>query len=168
VAVAVIDRLRRAGVPIPDEAVATGLKTVEWPARVEILGHRPTVVLDCAHNRPSVDALLATFEESVPNMSVRRLVFAVSNDKPWVEMLRRLAEYFSVYYLTTYGTNPRCVPPTELADVVRKVLPRADVRTYGTAAAAWAAARADAGPDDLVCVTGSVFLAGELRPLMTG
>jgi dihydrofolate synthase/folylpolyglutamate synthase len=94
-------------------------------------------------------------------------VFAVSNDKQWVEMLRALARYFSVYYLTTYGTNPRCVPPAELADVVRKVLPRADVRTFDAAPAAWEAARADAGPDDLVCVTGSVFLAGELRPVMT-
>src|SRR5262249_45089506 len=50
VAVGVVDRLQRCGVTIPDEAVHAGLKSVDWPARVEILGHRPTVVLDCAHN----------------------------------------------------------------------------------------------------------------------
>jgi len=36
-------------------------------------------------------------------------------------------------------------------------------RTFSTAAEAWQAARAAAGPDDLVAVSGSVFLAGELR-----
>jgi dihydrofolate synthase/folylpolyglutamate synthase len=34
-------------------------------------------------------------------------------------------------------------------------------------AAAWEEARRMAGPDDLICVTGSVFLAGEMRPLLT-
>jgi len=58
------------------------------------------------------------------------------------------------------------VPPAQLAEVVTKVLPNAVVRTFAAAADAWHAARAAAGPGDLVCVTGSVFLAGELRPLM--
>jgi dihydrofolate synthase/folylpolyglutamate synthase len=167
VAVAVVERLRERKVVIPAAAVAEGLGTVEWPARVEVLGHRPTVVLDCAHNLPSVQSLLATLEESVPNMGGRRLVFAVSNDKPWTDMLRALARYFTAYYLTTYGSNPRCVPPEKLAEVVQKILPNAEVRTFDTAADAWHAARADAGPADLLCVTGSVFLAGELRPIMT-
>jgi dihydrofolate synthase/folylpolyglutamate synthase len=166
VAVATVDRLIRAGVAIPDAAVLRGMDTVDWPARVEVLGHRPTIVLDSAHNLPSVQALLTTFEESIPNLGVRRLVFAVSNDKPWVDMLRTLARYFGVYYLTTYGSSPRCVPPAELATVMKKILPRADVRTFDSAAAAWQAARGECGPGDLVCVTGSVFLAGELRPLM--
>jgi dihydrofolate synthase/folylpolyglutamate synthase len=166
VAVAVVERLREHKVVIPASAVAEGLGTVEWPARVEVLGHRPTVVLDCAHNLPSVQSLLATLEESIANMGARRLVFAVSNDKPWTDMLRALARYFTSYYLTTYGSNPRCVPPDKLAEVVRKILPNAEVWTFDTAADAWHAARADAGPADLLCVTGSVFLAGELRPVM--
>lgn len=166
VAVAVVERLQDAGFTIPPDAVAAGLKTVHWPARVEVLGSRPTVVLDCAHNLPSVDSLLATLEESVPNMGGRRLVFAVSNDKPWVDMLRALARYFPAYYLTTYGANPRCVPPADLATTVRKIVRDADVKLFDSAPAAWAAAKTDAGPDDLICVTGSVFLAGELRPFM--
>jgi dihydrofolate synthase/folylpolyglutamate synthase len=36
------------------------------------------------------------------------------------------------------------------------------------AAAAWQAAQAMAGPEDVLCITGSVFLAGELRPLLVG
>ncbi|HEY2783689.1 MAG TPA: folylpolyglutamate synthase/dihydrofolate synthase family protein [Fimbriiglobus sp.] len=168
IAVATIERLQVAGFAIPDEAVVRGLKTVDWPARVEVLGTRPTIILDCAHNHPSVDSLLATLDESIPNMGARRLVFAVSNDKPWIDMLRALARYFQAYYLTTYGANPRCVPADELAEVVKKILPNADVRTFDSAAAAWAAARSDSGPDDLVCITGSVFLAGELRPVMVG
>ncbi len=168
IAVAVIERLQKTGFTISDDAVAEGLKTVDWPARIEVLGTRPTVVLDCAHNYPSIDSLLVTIDESIPNMGARRLVFAVSNDKPWVNMLRALARYFKSYYLTTYGANPRCVPPGELAEAVRKILPNADVRTFDSAKEAWTAARADTGPDDLVCVTGSVFLAGELRPVMMG
>lgn len=166
VAVAAVECLRGAGLPIPDAAVQAGLARVRWPARVELVSRRPTVILDTAHNVPSVEALVRTLAESFPVPGRKAVVFAVSSDKQFPEMLRVLAGHFDQFHLCQFGNNPRCVPPVRLAEVLAEVAPGRPATVHATSAEAWAAARAAAGPDDLVCVTGSVFLAGELRPVL--
>jgi dihydrofolate synthase/folylpolyglutamate synthase len=164
VAVACIERLRSEGWRISDEAVAEGLATVHWPARLELLGRRPLVVLDCAHNVASTVALVETLRASFPPCR-RWLVFAGSSDKDLAGMFRVLAPHFEHVYLTVYKSSARGAPPEQLAELLRQTagLPYTICRT---AADAWQAARSRAGEGDLICVTGSVFLAGELRPLL--
>ena len=168
IAVATIDQLRRAGVPISDAAVARGLAEVKWPARIEVIRREPTVVLDTAHNVPSVEALVNTLREFVPVAGKKAVVFAVSADKQYEEMLAVLSGYFDQFHLTRYGNNPRCVPPEKLAEVLKRVGPDKSFAVYPTAPVAWHAARTATGPHDLVCVTGSVFLAGELQRAVRG
>jgi dihydrofolate synthase/folylpolyglutamate synthase len=164
-AIATAHQLRDAGLGIPDSSIARGLATVSWPARVEVLSERPTVVLDCAHNVPSSESLVWTLSQSISTSGRKAVVFAVSADKQYGEMLRLLAGYFDHFHLTTYG-NPRCVPPSKLAEVLAEVAPGKAFTTHATGRDAWAAAHAVAGENDLVCVTGSMFLAGELRPVV--
>jgi dihydrofolate synthase/folylpolyglutamate synthase len=166
VALATIERLRETGMPISDAAVTRGLGEVNWPARVERVGERPTVILDTAHNVPSAEALIDTLRESFPVPGAKRVVFAVSSDKPAADILRILAGYFDHFHLTRYANNPRCVPPERLAAVLEQVAPGKPFTTHPASPDAWTAARAATGPDGLICVTGSVFLAGELRPIL--
>jgi dihydrofolate synthase/folylpolyglutamate synthase len=151
---------------VPAGAVVRGLAGVEWPARVEPISIRPAIVLDTAHNVPSAEALVNTLRECFPVPGRKRVVFAVSSDKQFAEILRVLAGYFNHFHLTKYGNNPRCVPPGKLAAVLSAVAPGVPFTTHATSFDALNAARAAAGADDLVCVTGSVFLAGELRPVL--
>src|SRR5262245_25772800 len=74
-AVACVELLRHAGWHVGDDAVARGLAEVVWPARMEVLSRRPFLVLDCAHNVASAEALAATLAESFP-AGRRLLVFA--------------------------------------------------------------------------------------------
>ena len=168
VAAATAGVLRDAGLSVPDAAVARGLRDVRWPARIEVVGRDPAVVLDTAHNVPSAEALAATLRESLPVPGRKAVVFAVSSDKQYPEMLRALAGYFDHFHLTRYGHNPRCVPPERLAELLRDLAPGRSVSVHPTAAEAWQAARSAAGPGDLVCVTGSMFLAGELFAAVHG
>jgi dihydrofolate synthase/folylpolyglutamate synthase len=165
VAVAVVARLRAEGLHVPDAAIRSGLVRVQWPARLEVVSRRPFVVLDCAHNVASAIALVRTLETSFPPVR-RLLVFACSSDKDLAGMFRVLAPHFHHAFLTAYRSGTRSVPPGQLASILREV---ADLpcTSHATAADAWHAACAAAGPDDLTCITGSVFLAGELRPLLT-
>ena len=164
VAVACVEELIALGWHLPDRAVAEGLARVHWPARLEVLHRRPLVVLDCAHNVASVRALVETLQTSFPP-GRRLLVFAVSSDKDLPGMCRILAPHFQHVYLTRYGSSPRSAAPEHLLELFRREHgPAASV--YMTAAEAWHAAWMEAGPDDLLCVTGSVFLAGELRPTL--
>jgi dihydrofolate synthase/folylpolyglutamate synthase len=159
VVVATVEELRAQGLAIADQAAAAGLAGVAWPARLEVLARRPLVVLDCAHNVASAHALAETLRTSFPSTR-RLLIFAGSSDKDLAGMLHLLAPYFERIYLTRYATNPRAATPEALADLVRDTT---DVAIHATPEEAWRAAQAAARPEDLVCIAGSVFLAGELR-----
>src|SRR5262249_17100219 len=122
----------------------------------------PWIVLDCAHNTASIEALIDTLNESFPR-GRRILIFASSSDKDISGMLRLLALQFDLFLLTQYSHNPRAVPAPQLAQVLAGI---ADVphRVCPTPAQAWETARRIARPNDLIAVAGSVFLPGELRP----
>jgi len=164
--VATVEALRHVGFVIGDDAVAKGLANVRWPARLELVGKRPFILLDCAHNVASAQALVDTIHDSFVDAGCKHLVFAVSSDKQVAEMARVLASCFDQFHLTRYGNNPRCLAPEDTAELLRSV--RGDVRysLHDDAAEALEQARSAAGPNDLIVVSGSVFLAGELRPLL--
>jgi dihydrofolate synthase/folylpolyglutamate synthase len=158
VACATIVRLREAGLTIADAALRSGLETAHCPARIEVVRRSPMIVLDSAHNVPSALALIRSLRELAPVSGRRICVFAVSSDKQYPEILRVLEEFFDEFILTRYSNNSRSVPPDRLAPFVRK-----PALVIEQAEDAWIRASTGAGPNDLICVTGSVFLAGELN-----
>jgi dihydrofolate synthase / folylpolyglutamate synthase len=165
-AVVAVEELREQGLAISDTAVGQGLARVRWPARLEILSRRPLVILDCAHNLASVQALVDTLQASCPQWTTagkRLLIFAGNRDKDLAGMLSILAPHFTHVFATHFSNNPRCVPPAQIAELVPGSLP---CTQSSTSAEAWRQARAAAGAGDLICATGSVFLAGELRPVI--
>ena len=133
-------------------------------SRLEAVGHAPLVLLDCAHNVASAQALLDTLQASFPlQASGRRiLIFASSRDKDVAGMLAVLAPHFAHVIVTRFADNPRAVPPEQLADTLAGTGHK-DHTACATAIEAWDEARRRARPADQICITGSVFLAGELR-----
>jgi dihydrofolate synthase/folylpolyglutamate synthase len=73
---------------------------------------------------------------------------------------------FEKVIFTRYTNNPRCVPPSELVRLAEELSLSADVSTTADPSAAWELAQSIVGPEDLVCITGSFFLAGEMRGLI--
>lgn len=162
-ALAVVQELRRQDWKVTDAAVRRGLAQVRWPARVEVLQRRPTIVIDAAHNVAAVEALVATLEESLPARR-RVLLLAATKDKDVAGMLRELLPTFDRIVLTRYLTNPRSVPTDELLALAQAVTDK-PCEVAADPAAAWELATTDLGPDDLLCVTGSFFIAAEVREL---
>jgi dihydrofolate synthase/folylpolyglutamate synthase len=161
VAIATVGELRRQGWRIPEEAIRRGLAQVNWPARVEVVRRRPTVVIDAAHNVASIEALVRTLDESF-SAARRLLVFATTRDKDLRGMLSALVNRFDEIIFTRYWNNPRGVAPEELAALAGELSERRP-RICADSAAAWRLAQQWARPDDLVCATGSFFLAAEMR-----
>lgn len=166
-AVAAVEHLREQGLTISDTAVAAGLENVDWPARMELLRKKPLVVLDCAHNTASAQALIDALEASFPLTpgGRRLLIFASSRDKDVGGMLHLLWPHFASIYLTRYTNNPRAVLPDKMLELMPdtgkdRCLVVADAPT------AYRDALRVARPEDQICITGSVFLAGELRPVI--
>ena len=165
VALTVLEELRRLGWNLPESDVRRGLAELRWPARIEVVARRPLVVLDAAHNVASAEALVRTLDESFPARR-RLLVFATTQEKDVAGMLRLLLPFFDRVVLTRYTQNPRGVPPEELA-AIAATLPSCNWEIAAEPAEAWRRVRAAAPqPDDLICVTGSFFIAAQMRPLI--
>lgn len=171
VAIATTAVLRGQAWSIPEAAVREGLAGVRWPARVELVARRPAVVVDAAHNVASIASLLETLDES---FAARRrwLIFATTQEKQVPEMLALLLPRFDCVVLTRYLNNPRYVPVEELVIIANEVaasmngradLPADWIQTAATPADAWRLVAGRASADDLICVTGSFFLAAEMR-----
>jgi dihydrofolate synthase/folylpolyglutamate synthase len=171
--VAAVEQLREQGLQISDGAVAAGLLGVHWPARLEVARRRPLVLLDCAHNGASAEALVATLQASFPahglaqgpGAAQRWLIFAASHDKDLAAMLEIFGPQFNHIVFTRFQSNPRAAAPERLAELLRQGSSRQPTQCPDPGAA-WQLVLSQAQPHDLVCITGSVFLAGELRSLV--
>ncbi|NUQ61072.1 MAG: bifunctional folylpolyglutamate synthase/dihydrofolate synthase [Pirellulales bacterium] len=161
VAIATLAELRRAGWNIPEQAIREGLARVVWPARAEVVARRPVIVVDAAHNLASIDALVHVLDES---FTVRRrlLVFATTQEKDLRGMLGRILGRFDHVVFTRYWNNPRGVPPEELDDLAEQLTGRR-CQVCSRPSEAWDVVRSMAAPDDLICITGSFFIAAEMR-----
>jgi dihydrofolate synthase/folylpolyglutamate synthase len=159
-ALAALDGLeRRTGLAVPLAARREGLAHTRWPGRLEILGWRPYVVVDSAHNGDSASKLRVALQEFFPGHPVS-LIFGASGDHPFADSLRELLPIADRVWVTQ-AHHPRAALPETLAqtaaDLGYQATPSPDVAT------ALAAALAQAGPDDLVCVTGSIFTVADAR-----
>jgi dihydrofolate synthase/folylpolyglutamate synthase len=78
-----------------------------------------------------------------------------------------IVPHFEEVVLTRFVGNPRSVPPEQLQALVdnldSNLLSRTGFHQAGDPPTAIAKARQLAGPDGLICVTGSLFLAAEAR-----
>jgi len=167
VALATVALLRQAGWQIPDGACRQALAQLRWPARCELLPAapgRPAVLLDTAHNVASVQALLEVLEESFV-VGRRLLVFATTEDKDVPGMLDRLLPAFDEVVLTHYLDNPRRMPVEQLVRLARQIGGR-EYPAATSPAEAWEMAHRLARPEDLVCITGSFFLIGQILSVL--
>lgn len=170
VALATLGQLQRLGWKIDESAIRRGLATARCPARFELLGSRPAIILDAAHNPASVAALREAIEEHFPGRP-RLLLFATSLDKDAAGMLTHLLPHVDAMVLTRYLNNPRARDPAELEMLAKKLMddvqgPLPHLEVSPDPAVAWQRVRALATASHLICVTGSFFLAAEIRPYL--
>ena len=161
VALATLTELERCGRRIPERAIRSGLAEATCPARIEVIARRPAVVLDTAHNPASIGALTAVLDESF-SVDRRLLIFAATEDKDVRGMLDHVLRRFDHVVLTRYLNNPRAVAPERLDAMAGELTERAYTVCPGPREA-WDAVRRQAGPEDLICVSGSFFIAAEMR-----
>ncbi|HEY7984832.1 MAG TPA: folylpolyglutamate synthase/dihydrofolate synthase family protein [Ktedonobacterales bacterium] len=159
-AVAAAVELRRSGLAVPDDAIRTGLRTARWPARLERVGWRPAILVDGAHNADSLAKLGAALRR---HFTWRRLivVLGIMADKDRDGMARELAALHPDLVIATAVRSPRSLSPRALAAALGAVDPALSVIATPDMAHALEAARVAARPDDLICVTGSLYAAGE-------
>ena len=160
VALRLLEVARDRGVPVTRKGIEAGFASADWPARLELMslagGHR--VLLDAAHNADGATALAAYLRRWHPERPT--LVLGVMRDKAASDIIRALLPVTSNVIVTAAPT-PRAMPAAQLAERVASEAPDLDIKVIADAdeAVAWAV---DHAPS--VCIAGSVFLVGAVRP----
>ncbi len=165
-ALAALDVLAEEGIVVGRDAVVRGFRTLRWPARVEVMGESPWIVVDGAHNVASAEALAETLRTCFPP-TPRTLVFGTTRDKNLKGQILALLPGTLTVVATKYVENPRAVPPEEIAEAVQSLGGPTVIITQNPAEAL-AVARRSTPRDGLICITGSLFLAAETRALLLG
>jgi dihydrofolate synthase/folylpolyglutamate synthase len=162
-AVLALEAARALGEPaLTEEALRAGLAKTRWPGRMELLHQSPYVILDGAKNPAGVRAL----RTALAPLDYERLilVFGVSDRKDAETMIREIVPVADSVIVTRAAF--RGIDPEFLASLIRPYgVPRAVAPTPDRA---MDAALAQAHPNDLICVTGSLFLVGEVRAQWRG
>jgi dihydrofolate synthase/folylpolyglutamate synthase len=171
-AVAALEMAMERGVEVGESAIRDGLRTLRWPGRLEVVGRRPDVLLDGAHNPQAAEAL-TTYLASLPSPQAPdregAFVFVVGmmRDKDIGGFFSRLAVVPRVHRLVlTQAAHPRAAAPNELAREAARVGMPIDITA--TVGEAFTRAQILAGPDGTICVTGSLLVVGEVKALLDG
>ena len=159
VAVAALEALA-----IGAEDMARGLAQVRWPGRLEMLRDKPLFLVDGAHNADSARRLREAIEEYL-NFDRLILIAGASSDKDIAGMLGELAPISSLIVVTR-SRHPRALAPALILDEMERQGVKGELAESVSSAAE--RALAIAGPDDLICATGSLFVAAEAREYIKG
>jgi dihydrofolate synthase / folylpolyglutamate synthase len=149
--------LRELGLAAQD--IAGGIRTAQWPGRLECVAQQPEILLDGAHNVAGAMALADHLRRFYRHRRIW-MVFGVMRDKQ-VEMIGELLFPLVTELILTAPNQGRAMPPQEIAalDCAR------GARVIPTVPAALEAVR-QAEPEDVVVITGSLYVVGEARPLL--
>jgi dihydrofolate synthase/folylpolyglutamate synthase len=158
-ALATLDVLSEKGISWDEQALRDGLRNVRWPARIDVIGHNPTVVVDGAHNADSMEKLLQALHDS---FALHRLIVVLSlaRDKDLVGIAKAL-KYVDVVILTRM-VSPRAATIENMQEAFAQHAPNVEIYTTQDSRAAMNLALDIAKSNDLICAAGSLYLAGEV------
>ncbi len=160
--------LAKEGAPISDQNIVDGLAKASISGRFEVISfdnsngmpHFPTVVLDGAHNHESA-AALASALKALFKTNKCIFVVGVNNDKNINAIWRELRP-LSKSVISTRSQNLRAMDPNQVADAVSFQSDPLSAATQSVPEAI-KLAFSSAEPDDIVCVTGSLYVVAEAR-----
>lgn len=168
VAIGVINAMRLHGVHISVDSLRKGLYNTFWPGRCEVVSQKPLIVLDGAQNIASSAALKNTIKEKFKYKRLI-LVMGVSNDKDIKGICSQLCGLADEIILSK-ADNPRGADVNMIENIIISQLSavRCEINKTKNIKQAVGLARQKAKKEDLILITGSLFVAGEAREILYG
>ncbi len=158
-AFAAIRVLQAAGVRISDSDVENGITAAVWPGRIEKIHANPDIYLDGAHNPSAARELAAFLAENLPRRKII-MIFGALRDKA-VDEIAGILFPLAAEVIFTEPRTSRSISAAQLAEIAGHHA--AHFAVNPDSANALDAALAQAAPTDVICITGSLYLVGELR-----
>ncbi len=162
VALGILDQLQQP-YSLEKEELIQGLEQARWPGRFEVIQASPIILLDGAHNEQGAIKLIQTldaYKEQLPPNGTKWLLFGQRADKDYKEISKTLFPWFDRILLSNIGGNFGLDPATLVAYAQQTDL---GTEVFEGATSALQYFLEHANPNDLICVTGSLYLVGDVR-----
>ena len=163
VAIRLAESLRRRGFAIPIASIVKGIVTARHPGRLELVDGQPSLLLDGAHNPSGAQALREFLGEFVHVPLT--LVFGAMKDKK----LREIAAILfptAEHVILTEPDNPRAAGIADLHHLAETIVDQKNILAAPSVRQAFRQAKEVTPSGGLICVTGSLYLVGEVKAIM--
>ena len=142
--------------------IARVVTNTHLQGRWQTIGTEPLTICETAHNEPGIRAMLGKL--NTMHFNHLHLVYGCVNDKDYIHILKLLVSQFSIFnfqfsFYFSQPSVPRGLPVDDLADTAKTI--GIDGSRYNNVKDAIKAARNAAAKNDLVLVTGSIFLVAD-------
>ena len=135
---------------------ATALRTCELPARAQVLSQRPWIIVDGAHTQASLQALGETLQQWPARK--RSFVIGATRGKSLHALAALIRDADKVWI--TCADPMRAMPAAQVAAVLETAIPGLSAYVYEQPGAAFEHASANLDEESLLCICGSVYVAG--------
>lgn len=153
---------------IDDKAIIDGLAATKNMIRVEVVQDSPRIIIDGAHNEDKMNATVSTIQKERADNNLHLLIgFTDSKDhEPMLKTLSSLKP--RTIAVTRYTNNPfrKAAHPKQIADSLKKYVPATSIELFLDPSDALHWSQTQMATDDTLLVTGSIFLAGEIRDIV--
>ena len=149
---------------IGEASIRQGMKEASWPGRLEIVKKNPYVILDGAQNPASILTLIISIKKL---FRYKRLicVFGISSDKDIKGVTSLLDTFSDIIILTKARDNPRAEDVTRLRENFSGL--RTSLEETSNIDDALKKALILADKNDLILITGSLFVVGDAMKSLT-
>lgn len=160
-------------VGVPPRTIERGLASAVQPLRMEVVSRRPLIILDGAHNPDKIKTTIETIKQEIRKSKGRELhmIVGFSADKHIDAIIKQLASLSPTSVICARNTiNPfrKVAHPGIIARKFKKLLSSASIIVRLLPADAFRDAKKLMKKRDILLVTGSIFLSGEIRGFLTG
>ena len=163
-AIYALNELKGLGINIEKEHIEEGLKKVKWPGRLEVMKSEPLVVIDGAHNIDGIEKLTESIDMYFKYNKLV-LILGILADKQVNEMIKMI---------TPKATKIICVTPhsdraelaSELKEAIDKLNIDCSVEAVEDYEKAYKKALNYCDKEDLLLVSGSLYMIGDMRKII--
>ena len=149
----------KTGKEISEKSIRKGLKNTVWHGRMEVISSHPTMLLDIAHNPAAIKEMAKSVEELFEYKKVI-VILGIMKDKQTEDILKKLST-FAGHFILVRPNHWRSENPVRLKKIISKY--NASCEIIENIQKAIKKAKQTALPDDMVCITGSIFTVGEAK-----
>jgi len=158
-AISAINVLKLNGWVVERTHMINGINNLKMPARVEVVNDKPLTIIDGGHNPEGIDALCAALKKYFSDRKIIA-VFGMMKDKNYEYAIKTLTPLCSRIYTVT-ASNPRSMPAKELAKLIKPYCSK--VKAVDSIEKAYLKANKKAEENDVVLVSGSLYLASDIK-----